>query len=77
MCSHDAYAVCSAPPHAYLNPHFKTLALRKAGNADLIIKLMHSKIGIGYERFGSTYVARVRVRGIVSDMVRVRRYKIF
>lgn len=28
-------------------------ALRKAGNADLAIKLMHSKIGIGYDRFGS------------------------
>ncbi|KAJ4778330.1 Pentatricopeptide repeat-containing protein [Rhynchospora pubera] len=28
-------------------------AFRKAGNADLAIKLMHSKIGIGYERFGS------------------------
>lgn len=28
-------------------------ALRKAGNADLAIKLLHSKIGIGYDRFGS------------------------
>lgn len=28
-------------------------ALRKVGNADLAIKLMHSKIGIGYDRFGS------------------------
>ena len=28
-------------------------ALRKAGNADLAIKLMHSKIGIGYDRMGS------------------------
>ncbi|KAK1325041.1 Pentatricopeptide repeat-containing protein [Acorus calamus] len=28
-------------------------ALRKAGNADLAIKLLHSKIGIGYDRMGS------------------------
>ena len=28
-------------------------ALRKAGNADLAIKLMHSKIGIGYDRMRS------------------------
>ncbi|KAJ4836204.1 hypothetical protein Tsubulata_002413 [Turnera subulata] len=28
-------------------------ALRKAGNADLSLKLMHSKIGIGYDRMGS------------------------
>ncbi|KAJ3671459.1 hypothetical protein LUZ60_007538 [Juncus effusus] len=28
-------------------------SLRKAGNAELAIKLMHSKIGIGYVRFGS------------------------
>ncbi|KAK6919013.1 Pentatricopeptide repeat [Dillenia turbinata] len=28
-------------------------ALRKAGNADLAMKLMHSKIGIGYDRMGS------------------------
>jgi hypothetical protein len=28
-------------------------ALRKAGNTDLAVKLVHSKIGIGYERSGS------------------------
>jgi len=28
-------------------------ALRKAGNTDLAFKLVHSKIGIGYERSGS------------------------
>ncbi|XP_047338461.1 pentatricopeptide repeat-containing protein At1g03560, mitochondrial [Impatiens glandulifera] len=28
-------------------------ALRKSGNADLALKLMHSKIGIGYDRRGS------------------------
>ncbi|XP_049934822.1 pentatricopeptide repeat-containing protein At1g03560, mitochondrial [Nymphaea colorata] len=28
-------------------------ALRKAGNADLAVKLLHSKIGIGYDRMGS------------------------
>jgi hypothetical protein len=25
MCRHVAYAICSASPHAYSNPHFKTL----------------------------------------------------
>ncbi|CAN6470579.1 unnamed protein product [Victoria cruziana] len=28
-------------------------ALRKAGNGDLAVKLLHSKIGIGYDRMGS------------------------
>ncbi|OAY65274.1 Pentatricopeptide repeat-containing protein, mitochondrial [Ananas comosus] len=32
---------------------FMINALRKAGNADLAIKLVHSKIAIGYDRFGS------------------------
>ncbi|KAH6775333.1 Pentatricopeptide repeat superfamily protein [Perilla frutescens var. hirtella] len=40
-------------------------ALRKAGNADLAIKLMHSKIGIGYDRFRSVK-KRVKFRNLVD-----------
>nr|GLL47666.1 pentatricopeptide repeat-containing protein At1g03560, mitochondrial-like [Ipomoea trifida] len=40
-------------------------ALRKAGNADLAIKLMHSKIGIGYDRMGSIK-KRVKFRTLVD-----------
>ncbi|KAF6163180.1 hypothetical protein GIB67_025044 [Kingdonia uniflora] len=41
-------------------------ALRKVGNADLAMKLMHSKIGIGYDRKGSVK-KRVKFR-ILLDM---------
>ncbi|KAI9086807.1 hypothetical protein K1719_031401 [Acacia pycnantha] len=40
-------------------------ALRKAGNADLAIKLMHSKIGIGYDRMGSVK-KRVEFQNLVD-----------
>jgi pentatricopeptide repeat protein len=41
-------------------------ALRKAGNADLALKLMHSKIGIGYDRMGSVK-RRVKFRILVES----------
>ncbi|CAI9787597.1 unnamed protein product [Fraxinus pennsylvanica] len=41
-------------------------ALRKAGNADLAMKLMHSKIGIGYDRLGSVK-RRVKFRNLVEN----------
>uniref|UniRef100_A0A2C9UUY6 Pentacotripeptide-repeat region of PRORP domain-containing protein n=1 Tax=Manihot esculenta TaxID=3983 RepID=A0A2C9UUY6_MANES len=41
-------------------------ALRKAGNADLALKLMHSKIGIGYDRMGSIK-RRVKFRILVES----------
>ncbi|KAM7254064.1 hypothetical protein ACFE04_031746 [Oxalis oulophora] len=41
-------------------------ALRKTGNADLAIKLMHSKIGIGYDRMGSVK-RRVKFRSLVEN----------
>lgn len=40
-------------------------ALRKAGNADLAIKLLHSKIGIGYDRFGS-FKRRVKFQSLLQ-----------
>ncbi|XP_047148013.1 pentatricopeptide repeat-containing protein At1g03560, mitochondrial-like [Vigna umbellata] len=41
-------------------------ALRKAGNADLAIKLMHSKIGIGYDRMRSVK-KRVKFQTLVNS----------
>ncbi|XVE92802.1 hypothetical protein REPUB_Repub01dG0133500 [Reevesia pubescens] len=41
-------------------------ALRKAANADLAMKLMHSKIGIGYDRVGSAK-RRVKFRTLVES----------
>ncbi|KAJ0054122.1 hypothetical protein Pint_02196 [Pistacia integerrima] len=41
-------------------------ALRKSGNADLAMKLMHSKIGIGYNRMGSIK-KRVKFRVLVES----------
>lgn len=41
-------------------------ALRKAGNSDLVIKLMHSKIGIGYDRMGSIK-RRVKFRTLLEN----------
>lgn len=41
-------------------------ALRKAGNTDLALKLMHSKIGIGYDRVGS-FKKRVKFRTLVES----------
>lgn len=41
-------------------------ALRKAGNADLAMKLMHSKIGIGYDRVRSVK-KRVKFRNLVES----------
>ncbi|KHN06740.1 Pentatricopeptide repeat-containing protein, mitochondrial [Glycine soja] len=41
-------------------------ALRKAGNADLAIKLMHSKIGIGYDRMRSVK-KRVKFQTLVDS----------
>uniref|UniRef100_A0A0V0HUZ0 Putative pentatricopeptide repeat-containing protein, mitochondrial-like n=1 Tax=Solanum chacoense TaxID=4108 RepID=A0A0V0HUZ0_SOLCH len=41
-------------------------ALRKTGNADMAVKLMHSKIGIGYDRMGSIK-RRVRFRVLVES----------
>ncbi|XP_010462550.1 PREDICTED: pentatricopeptide repeat-containing protein At1g03560, mitochondrial-like [Camelina sativa] len=41
-------------------------ALRKVGKADLAMKLMHSKIGIGYERMGSVK-RRVKFRTLLDD----------
>ncbi|RVW46400.1 Pentatricopeptide repeat-containing protein, mitochondrial [Vitis vinifera] len=43
-------------------------ALRKAGNADLAMKLMHSKIGIGYDRMGSIK-RRVKFRVLVDRLM--------
>lgn len=40
-------------------------ALRKAGNSDLAIKLMHSKVGIGYDRVGSIK-KRVKFRSLLE-----------
>lgn len=40
-------------------------ALRKTGNADLAMKLMHSKIGIGYDRWGSVK-KRVKFRILID-----------
>jgi pentatricopeptide repeat protein len=40
-------------------------SLRKAGNVDLAIKLMHSKIGIGYERMRSVK-KRVKFQTLVD-----------
>ena len=40
-------------------------ALRKAGNADLDMKLMHSKIGIGYDRIRSVK-KRVKFQNLVD-----------
>ncbi|XXG70508.1 hypothetical protein AAC387_Pa06g3257 [Persea americana] len=41
-------------------------ASRKAGNADLAIKLLHSKIGIGYTRWGSVK-KRVKFRKLLDS----------
>ncbi|KAK7405363.1 hypothetical protein VNO78_06612 [Psophocarpus tetragonolobus] len=41
-------------------------ALRKAGNADLAIKLMHSKIGIGYDRVRSVK-KRVKFQTLIDS----------
>ncbi|CAI8616821.1 unnamed protein product [Vicia faba] len=41
-------------------------SLRKAGNADLAIKLMHSKIGIGYDRMRSVK-KRVKFQTLVDN----------
>ncbi|KAL0311570.1 UNVERIFIED_CONTAM: Pentatricopeptide repeat-containing protein, mitochondrial [Sesamum angustifolium] len=41
-------------------------ALRKAGKADLAMKLMHSKIGIGYDRIRSVK-KRVKFRNLVES----------
>ena len=40
-------------------------ALRKAGNTDLALKLMHSKIGIGYDRMRSIK-RRVKFRTLLT-----------
>lgn len=43
-----------------------SMLLRKIGQADLAMKLMHSKIGIGYERMGSVK-RRVKFRTLLES----------
>lgn len=41
-------------------------ASRRAGNADLALKLMHSKITVGYDRVGSI-TKRVKFQSLVDS----------